>query len=205
VNDSKNLVFAIVLSALVLLGWSWVADAIFRPPRRRARRSRTASKPVPQPQAAAAVRSLRRQGRIGTRAHRRSLSTPRVRSRRPSLQGRSTSRARRSTICCWSAARDDRRNSPPVRLLSPPARRRLFRQLRLDRAKAARRPPTLCGPPSGRCCARASPVTLSWTKPHGLRFELRIAVDDDYLFTVASACQSAQSVVCAHRPLTAAK
>ena len=28
------------------------------------------------------------------------------------------------------------------------------------------------------------PVTLSWTNPTGQRFELQVAVDDGYLFTV---------------------
>jgi len=29
VNDSKNLILAVVLSALVLLGWSWAANKYF--------------------------------------------------------------------------------------------------------------------------------------------------------------------------------
>ena len=52
VTDSKNLILAVVLSALVLFGWTFVTNRYFPPANPPAPRSRTASaRPLPQPQA----------------------------------------------------------------------------------------------------------------------------------------------------------
>ena len=50
-NDSKNLILAVVLSALVLLGWTWAANKYFpaaNPPSTKVESGK--QQPVPQPQ-----------------------------------------------------------------------------------------------------------------------------------------------------------
>jgi len=50
VNDSKNLILAVVLSALVLLGWTWAANKYFpasNPPSTKIEAGK--QQPIPQP------------------------------------------------------------------------------------------------------------------------------------------------------------
>ena len=109
-NDNRNMLLAIVLSALVLLGWSLLSDKFF---------------PTAGPQTAA---GRERQGQAGAAARRPArrprrrrpfASAPRCsakrracRSRRRASRVRSTSRARGSTIWCWSRSA---RPSPRIR------------------------------------------------------------------------------------------
>ena len=49
-NDSKNLILAVVLSALVLLGWTWAANKYFpaaKPPSSKVEAGK--QQPLPQP------------------------------------------------------------------------------------------------------------------------------------------------------------
>ena len=51
-NESKNLILAVVLSALVLFGWSWAANKYFptaNPPPTKIQNGQ--QQPLPQPQA----------------------------------------------------------------------------------------------------------------------------------------------------------
>ncbi len=110
-NDSKNLILAVVLSALVLLGWTLGCEPLFpdRQPAEHQGRER---------QAASRCRSRRRSRRAG-RAE--GAAEPRGGARLDSAgadptrrrsRARSTSRARRSTTCCCSSSG---RRSPRIR------------------------------------------------------------------------------------------
>ena len=113
------MILAIVLSALVLIGWSYLSrSAGCRPPTRRSTKIENGKQvPTPQPQAspgAHAPAAVRDRAVVLARDAAR-----RDRARRAS-PARSTSRARGSTISCSpSTARAIGANSPPVRLLSP--------------------------------------------------------------------------------------
>ena len=76
------------------------------------------------------------------------------------------------------------KNSPPVRLLSPLAPRRLFRAVRLDRPRRAGAGRDTVWTAERPCTDARPPVTLTGPTPSGLRFEIMISVDDGYLFTV---------------------
>ena len=140
-NDNRNMILAIVLSALVLLGWSLLSDKLL-PDRQSAdaARSRTArSSRLPQPQ---------RRSRPPTRPQAirdRAIVLPKRRAcaiETPSLRARSTSRARGSTIwCCPPSARPSPRIRRRCGCSRRPARQdSLFRAVRLDRRRASPRP-----------------------------------------------------------------
>jgi len=84
VNDNKNMILAVVLSALVLLGWTWAANKFFptsNPPSTRVENGRPV--PVNQPQSQpvpATPKALQSRAQV-------LASTPRVRIQTPSLQG----------------------------------------------------------------------------------------------------------------------
>ncbi len=113
------MILAVVLSALVLLGWTCAANK-YLPDREpaRARRSRTASRsPLPQPQAQPVAGDARRrsQSRAAVLA-----ATPRVRIETPSLRGSINLKGAQIDDLVLVRQRETiAKNSPPVRLLSP--------------------------------------------------------------------------------------
>ena len=83
-NDSKNLILAVVLSALVLLGWTYVADKYFpsNPPTTKIVNGK--QQPLPQPQAQRSAPATPKALQSVSAAL---GSTPRVRIETPSLSG----------------------------------------------------------------------------------------------------------------------
>src|SRR5690349_18495183 len=85
VNDSKNLILAVVLSALVLLGWTWAANKFFptaNPPSTKIEGGK--QQPVQQPNAQPAGPTSVKQLQSVSAAL---ASTPRVKIETPSLSG----------------------------------------------------------------------------------------------------------------------
>jgi YidC/Oxa1 family membrane protein insertase len=97
VNDGKNLILALALSALVLLGWSWASERFFPQPKPPATKvvngkpqplpqqsqAQSQAQSQPQPQATPAAtpaKALQPRSKV-------LASTPRVRIVTPSLQG----------------------------------------------------------------------------------------------------------------------
>jgi hypothetical protein len=131
VNDSKNDP-RVVLSALVLLGWTWAANKFSRPPTRRAPRSRTARQAAapaagrrprphaPQRRCAPAACSARRRACGSRRRRSQGLDQP---------QGRADRRPR-----AGPPARDDRQEfAAGAAAVAGSARRAPISRLRLDR------------------------------------------------------------------------
>ncbi len=117
-NDSKNLILAVVLSALILLGWTWAANKYFPtanpPPAPRSENGKQAPLPPTQGQPApTAPKAL--QSRAAVLG-----STPRVRIVTPALQGSINLKgAQIDDLVLLKQRQTIDKNSPPVRLLSP--------------------------------------------------------------------------------------
>ncbi len=199
-NDNKNLILAVVLSALVLLGWSWAANKFFptaSPPSTKVENGK--QQPLPQARTQpvpSAPKALQSRATV-------LASTPRVRIQTPSLQG---------SINLKGAQIDDlqlvrqrqtiAKDSPPVRLLSP---------LGAPGAYIAAFGWTAEGSPAptldtmwtadGQVLAPGRPVTLRTQMPDATRYEVRIAVDDGYLFTVDQRAINASGKPLAMRPI----
>src|SRR6476659_4344981 len=85
VNDSKNLILAVALSALVLLGWTWAANKFFptaNPPSTKVEAGK--QQPVNEPQAQPSAPATPKATQSVTAAL---GAGPRVAIRTPSLQG----------------------------------------------------------------------------------------------------------------------
>jgi hypothetical protein len=84
VNDNKNLILAVVLSALVLLGWTWAANRYFptaNPPSTRVQNGKQVALPQPQAQPVPSTpKALQDRAQV-------LASSPRIRIDTPSLQG----------------------------------------------------------------------------------------------------------------------
>jgi len=183
VNDSKNLILALALSALVLLGWTFAANKYFptaNPPATKVVNGK--SQPLPQPQASPTVNAPKAmQSRAAVLA-----ATPRVHIQTPSLQG---------SINLKGAAIDDlvmvrqretiEKDSPPVRLLSPLGAPGAYIASFGWTAQGTTAPDlNTVWTADSQSLTPGHPVTLTTQSPDGVRYQIQISVDEGYLFSV---------------------
>jgi len=177
------MLLAIVLSALVLIGWSLLSNKYFPssgPQTQQVENGKV--KAVPQPQAspqADAPKAIRaREVVLG--------ESPRLRIDTPRLQGSINLKgARFDDLVLVSQRETIAKDSPPVRLLSPAgAKDSYFAQFGWTGQGVAVPDSNSVWAASAPVLAPGKPVTLSWTNPTGQRFELIVSVDDGYMFDV---------------------
>jgi YidC/Oxa1 family membrane protein insertase len=189
VNDSKNMILAVVLSALVLLGWSWAANKYFptantptakvEAGKQQPTEAQPQAEPQAQPTAAAAPKTL--QSVPAALA-----ASPRVAIRTPSLSGSINLKgAQIDDLLLVTQKRTIDKNSPPVRLLSPLGAPGAY-IAQFGWAAQDAQVPTLdtLWTADSQQLVPGKPVTLSAQMPDGTRYQLKIAVDEGYLFTV---------------------
>ena len=182
-NDSKNLILAVLLSALVLLGWTWAANKYFptaNPPSTKVVNGK--QQPLPQPQAQTApVTPKALQSRAQVLG-----STPRVKIQTPSLEGSINLKgAQLDDLLLVRHAQTLAKDSPPVRLLSPLGAPGAYVAEFGWSAQGAPAPDiNTVWTADNSTLTPGHPVTLSTQMPGGMRYQIRIAVDDGYLFTI---------------------
>jgi YidC/Oxa1 family membrane protein insertase len=180
-NDNRNMILAIVLSALVLLGWSLLAERWFPTAAPQTQRVEDGKvKPLPQPAASpAAPHALQARPVV-------IAATPRVRFQTDSLSGSINLKgARIDDVVMLKHRLTVDPKSPPVPLLSPQgARAASFVGFGWNGDGVAVPGPDTVWQASSQRLAPGQPVLLSWTNPAGLRFEIQVAIDDLYMFTV---------------------
>jgi YidC/Oxa1 family membrane protein insertase len=169
VTDNRNVLLAIALSLLVLIGWGYVTQRWMpaNPPATKTVNGKQV--PTPQPQvspgapSAAAGRDLKAV----------LPETPRVAIATPRLAGSVNLKGARIGA-----------NSPPVRLLSPSGTRNAYFAGFGWTGDTAKLPGAdTVWTTSGNHLTPQTPVTLSWDNGQGQVFRIRLAVDDGYLFT----------------------
>jgi YidC/Oxa1 family membrane protein insertase len=177
------MILAIVLSAIVLFGWSFVADRWFP----------TASEPstkivegkqvaVPKPQADPAA-----DGPAALRDRKAALAAgPRVAIASPRLSGSvSLTGARIDDLVLTTHKESLAADSPAIRLLSPAGTPGAYFATFGWTGEGVPVPgPDTVWTASGNRLAPGAPVTLSWDNGQGQTFEVRLAIDDGYMFTV---------------------
>jgi YidC/Oxa1 family membrane protein insertase len=199
VNETRNMILAVVLSALVLFGWAALSDRFFPTATPQTQTVENGDvKPVPRPQAdptADSPPALRSRAAV-------LASTPRVRIQTPSLQGSlNLQGARIDDLSLVRHSQDLRRDSPPIRLLSPGGAPGAYFASFGWTGQGVQAPgPNTVWQASSNLLAPGKPVTLSWTNPTGQRFEQTISVDDGYLFTVRQRIANTGSGPVAVRP-----
>ena len=183
-NDSKNLILAVLLSALVLLGWSWAANKFVpsaNPPSTKIENGK--QQPLPPPQAEPSAPATPKPTQTVAAAL---ASGPRVSIRTPSLVGSiSLKGAQLDDLLLVRERQTLAKTSPPVRLLSPLGAPGAY-IASFGWTGQGTEAPTLetMWTADGQLLAPGRPVTLSTAMPGGMRYEIKISVDDGYLFTV---------------------
>jgi YidC/Oxa1 family membrane protein insertase len=184
VNDNKNLILAVVLSALILLGWTWAAGKFFPtptpPPATKAEPGKQQPAPAPAGQPVpAAPKTMQSQAAV-------LASTPRVRIQTPELQGSLNLKgAQIDDLVLVNQRQTIDKKSPPVRLLSPLGAPGAYIASFgwVGQGTAAPGLDTVWTADS-QTLSPGHPVTLTTQTPDGVRYEMKIAVDNGYLFTV---------------------
>ncbi|WP_426267787.1 membrane protein insertase YidC [Sphingomonas sp. LHG3443-2] len=185
-SDTRNMILAIVLSAAVLLGWGLFSEKYFPAPKPAVTATKSGAPTQPAgPAGTPAAPAAAAQAPALTRAQ-ALRGVPRVAIQTPSLVG---------SLSLKGATFDDLRmvthtdrvgnNAQPARLLSPAgAQGSYFARFGWTGQGVAVPDANTVWTPSATTLTPGKPVTLSWTNPTGQRFELIVAVDDGYLFTV---------------------
>ncbi len=198
-NDTRNMILAVVLSAIVLIVWSMVSDRFLPtagPQTVRVENGQPTA--LPQPQADPALNT-----RQAVRSRAEALAErPRVRIETPSLRGSINLRgARIDDLVLVRERRTLDDDSPPVRLLSPSGAADAYFAAFGWTGEGVTPPPVdAVWMPSARQLTPGNPVTLSWSSPTGQRFEQIISIDENYLFTVAQRVANPTGGAIAVRP-----
>ena len=181
-NENKNLILAVVLSALVLLGWSFLSDKFVPSNTPPVKVENGKVEPMAQTQASPAPNTpaAMRNRAVVLR------DTPRVRIQTPALQGSiNLQGARIDDLVLMREREGIAKDSPPVRLLSPAgAQGAYFASFGWSGQGVQAPPADAQWTASAPVLAPNRPVTLTWTSNGGQRFDIIFNVDDNYLFTV---------------------
>ncbi len=177
------MILAIVLSAIVLIGWSFLSESFLptaKPPVTKVVDGKTVplSQPKADPTADGPI-AVRDRGQV-------MRETPRIRIETPNLAGSINLKgARLDDLVLTTQSEGVAKNSPPIRLLSPEGSPgSYFAGLGwIGQPQLVPGPETLWTSTSTRL-APGSPVTLNWDNGQGQLFQILLAVDDSYLFTV---------------------
>ncbi|GGE91124.1 membrane protein insertase YidC [Sphingomonas prati] len=187
-SDNRNLILAIVLSALVLFGWSAISNRFLptaAPPSTQIVDGKQVALPKPEaaPDTPVAIRD--RAVVLG--------EAPRVQIKTPKLNGSINLRGGRIDDLTLTAYGETiAKNAPPVRLLSPAGTAdAYFAGFGWTGEGAAIPSADTVWTADRTLLAPNSPVTLSWANGQGQIYRLRFAVDPNYMFTVTQTVANA--------------
>ena len=200
-NDTRNLILAVVLSVAVLLGWTWAANKFFptaNPPSTKVVNGERVPAPPPtaQPSAPATPKALKSVSAA-------LASSPRIRIRTPSLLGSINLKgAQIDDLLLLEQKQTIAPDSPPVRLLAPLGASGAYIAEFGWTAEGAQAPglDTVWTADSQQLTP-GHPVTLSTQMPDGTRYQLKIGVDEGYLFTVQQTVLNASGKPLQVRPI----
>jgi YidC/Oxa1 family membrane protein insertase len=199
VNDTKNLILAVALSALVLLGWAWFANHYFptaNPPSTKIVNGK--QEPIQQPssQPSAPARAMKS-------VSAELASSPRVAIRTPSLSGSINLKgAQIDDLLLLNQRQTIAANSPPVRLLSPLGSPGSYIAQFSWVAEGAQAP-TLdtVWTADSQELTPGHPATLSTQMPDGTKYQIQIGVDEGYLFSVQQSVLNGSGKPLSVRPI----
>ena len=180
-NEQRNMILALVLSAVVLLGWALVSDKFFptaNVPTTQIVKGKEVALPVAQP---VAVGPQAVKDRAVVLAQ-----TPRVKILTPLLAGSINLKgARIDDLTLTTQKETIDKNSPPVRLFGPDGSQdAYFASFGWAGQGVALPDANTVWTATGDVLAPDAPVTLTWNNGQGQGFAIRLSVDKGYLFTV---------------------
>ena len=193
------MILAIALSAIVLIGWTFVAGHFFptaNPPATKIEAGKEKVVPNPAASPAADAPSAIRDRAVVLR------ESPRVVINTPQLAGSINLKGARIDDLTLTAYRETiAKNSPPIRLLSPGgAPDAYFAGFGWAGDGVALPGPETLWTADAKELTPTSPVTLSWTNPSGQTFSIRVSIDQKYMFTIDQTVANKGAAPVALRP-----
>jgi len=197
VSNQRNLILAVVLSALVFLGWTFLSARFFpvaNPPSTKVVNGK--SVPLPTPESAANQPAVVRDRAAVLR------ESPRVAVLTPRVQGSINLKgARIDDLVLLDHRETVAKNSPPVRLLSPGGTQdAYFAQFGWSGTGAQLPDANTVWTADGNQLTPEKPVTLSWNNNKGQLFRITVSIDKNYMFSVQQSVQNAGSGAIAIKP-----
>jgi len=197
VQNQRNLILAVVLSALVFLGWTFLSARFFpvaNPPSTKVVNGKSVPLPTPESQADQPAKLRDRMAVLH--------ETPRVQIATPRLQGSINLKGARIDDLVLTDHRETvAKNSPPVRLLSPGGTQdAYFAQFGWSGQGAALPDANTVWTASGNRLTPDTPVTLSWNNNQGQLFRIIVSIDKNYMFSVQQSVQNSGPGAIAIRP-----
>jgi len=184
VDDKRNLVFAVLLTGLILFGWPYVASYFLPTPAPVTSTAKSAATPagaatsdVSVEAAPAKVESLP----LGTALQ----SSARVLVETPKLKGSINLEGAKIDDLLLLAHRSElAKDSAPVRLFAPSGTKDAY-FARFGWAGTGIIAPDdkTVWTPSSNKLTPLTPVTLSWTNPQNQKFEIALSIDENYMIT----------------------
>lgn len=196
-QNQRNLILAVVLSALVFLGWTFLSARYFpvaNPPSTKIVNGKQVALPTPESQASQPAKLRDRALVLG--------ESPRVQIASPRLQGSINLKGARIDDLVLTDHRETiAKNSPPVRLLSPGGTQdAYFAQFGWSGQGAQLPDGNTLWTASGNRLTPETPVTLSWNNNQGQLFRIIVSIDKDYMFSVQQSVQNSGPGAIAVRP-----
>ena len=183
-DDKRNLVFAVLLTGLILFGWPYVASYFFPTPAPVTSTAKSAATPagaatsdVSVEAAPAKVESLP----LGTALQ----SSARVLVETPKLKGSINLEGAKIDDLLLLAHRTElAKDAAPVRLFAPSGSKDAY-FARFGWAGTGIIAPDdkTVWTPSSNKLTPLTPVTLSWTNPQNQKFEIALSIDENYMIT----------------------
>ena len=198
-DNQRNMILAVVLSAIVLFGWSALSSRFFpvaKPPVTQIQGGKV--QVLPQPGAGPVVDTP---GAMQARAA-VIRETPRIAIDTPKLSGSINLKGARIDDLVFKTYKETiAKDSAPIRLLSPAGATNAYYAGFGWTGDGVDAPgPNTLWTASTTALTPATPVTLSWANQRGQRFETVIAVDPEYMFTITQRISNAGTGAIAARP-----
>ena len=196
-QHQRNLILAVLLSALVFLGWTYLSSRYFpvaAPPSTKIEKGKQVALPTPESQADQPAKLRDRLLVLG--------ESPRIRIETPRLQGSINLKGARIDDLVLTDHRETiAKNSPPVRLLSPGGTQdAYFAQFGWSGSGVALPGADTVWAADGDRLTPEKPVTLSWNSGRGQLFRIVLSVDKNYMFSIQQSVQNAGPGAVAVRP-----
>lgn len=198
-DDKRNMILAVALTGLILLGWPYISDYFFptaNPPATKIEGGKTIA--VADPNAAPAadgVKAVRDRDQV-------IAETPRVAIRTPKLIGSINLKGARIDDIVLPTYRETiSKTSPAIRLYSPSGSPDAYFAGFGWSGEGLKGPDAnTLWTASGNTLTPATPVTLTWNNGAGQTFEIGLSIDKDYMFTARQKVSNAGSGVVGVRP-----
>jgi YidC/Oxa1 family membrane protein insertase len=183
VDDKKNIILAVLLTAAILFGWQYVSNRYFpaaNPPATKIEGGKTIPVAAPGTDAADGPVAIRDRALV-------LKDSPRVAIRTPKLTGSINLKGARIDDIVLPTYKDTiAKDSPSVRLYSPSGTTDAYFAGFGWQGEGLKTPTKdTIWTAQGSELTPTSPVTLSWNNGVGQIFEIRLSVDENYMITAA--------------------